>query len=297
MRFDRAMNSTALVFLVVVFCAGLECAAAGRISYQVGEKLLSVKDGSIRENSGTVQSRRLDEGLWVHNDSGDSARLFLLDKEGTTRNILIVEGANARDWEDMAAFDHRGIPMLVVGDVGDNRSRRESVQLYFFEEPMLSAEISVHAEPVWAKLDVTLEDGAVDCESVAVDTSRGVVLLIEKSRGGSASVYEVALPRFAGSHSVIARKLSSIPVSMATGADISPDGSRLIIGTYLLAYEFLRQDGETWKEALAKTPRSLPLPIRKQGESICYLEDGESLAVGSEGKNQPVWILRNKPAD
>ena len=60
-----------------------------------------VEHQAITEASGLVVT---DSWLWIHNDSGDSATLYAVDKEGEKRATSSIEGAFARDWEDMTAF-------------------------------------------------------------------------------------------------------------------------------------------------------------------------------------------------
>jgi len=265
-----------------------------RVPYEAGKELFVFRDTRITESSGLAMSRRLPGGFWTHNDSGDSARLFLVDEKGQTKKVLLIDGALARDWEDMASYELNGIPMLLIGDVGDNRSRRKSVQLYFLEEPVIHEVGDTQSEPVWATLDLEYEGGARDCESVAVDPVMGVVYLADKRREGGCNVFRVPLPRLAGRHKVTAVKIGEVGVPFATGMDVSPDGTRMVFSTYLLGFEYDRKEAESWPDAFKRVPRSLPLPVRKQGESIAYAADGMSLVLSSEKAWQPVWILRAK---
>ena len=64
----------------------------------------------IEESSGLVQSRKYPGVYWTHNDSGDSARLYAVTKNGKIihppgnidyQGILVFEASNT-DWEDIA---------------------------------------------------------------------------------------------------------------------------------------------------------------------------------------------------
>src|SRR6056297_3085713 len=91
---------------------------------QEPEQLAIVQDRQIDESSGLAISGANPGMLWVHNDSGDKPRLFLVDREGQTRCILKVTGAEAVDWEDMCSFRSAGQSWLLIGDVGDNDRKR-----------------------------------------------------------------------------------------------------------------------------------------------------------------------------
>jgi len=70
--------------------------------------------------------------------------------------------------------------------------------------------------------------------------------------------------------------------------DISPDGRRAIVLTYADALEFVRRDGETWRQAFARRPRTIVMPRRRQGEAICYGPDGRTLYLTSEHTPTPL---------
>ena len=56
----------------------------------------------------------------MHNDSGDTARVFAIDRAGTTRAILSLPGVSAIDIEDIAIGPgpDEWRPYLYLGDIG-----------------------------------------------------------------------------------------------------------------------------------------------------------------------------------
>src|SRR5207245_3442426 len=54
------------------------------------------------ESSGVAVSHAYPGVLWTHNDSGDGPYLYATDLRGTDRGALLVPGAQAIDWEDIA---------------------------------------------------------------------------------------------------------------------------------------------------------------------------------------------------
>ncbi|MCO5165683.1 MAG: hypothetical protein M9894_04855 [Planctomycetes bacterium] len=253
-------------------------------------KVCDLEDRQIKESSGLAASRRHAGVFWTHNDSGDSARLFAIDAEGRTRATLAVEGAEAVDWEDIAAFTWRERAWLLVADTGDNGRVREHVVLYLVEEPAdLPATGSLR---VAARVEVRYEDGAHDCESVAVDETSGTVLLVTKQRlSGRPGLYLFPLPEdLARPAPVLARKAVDLEVPpLTTAMDVSPDGRLAVVLTYGDAYAFPRRDGEGWEQALGRAPIVVKLPPRRQGEALCFGHDGRSLWLTSEKRPTPLF--------
>ena len=82
-----------------------------------------VKHESINEASGLIAT---ENWIWIHNDSGDSATLYAIDRNGNRRASSTIDGAFARDWEDMTDFSENGKDYFLIGDIGDNKDARPS---------------------------------------------------------------------------------------------------------------------------------------------------------------------------
>ncbi|MEC8379955.1 MAG: hypothetical protein VXZ96_06525, partial [Myxococcota bacterium] len=57
----------------------------------------SVQDDALDEISGIAS---YDGKLYVHNDSGDKANIYVMDFSGQLQDTLSLNGVRARDWED-----------------------------------------------------------------------------------------------------------------------------------------------------------------------------------------------------
>jgi hypothetical protein len=70
--------------------------------------------------------------MWIHNDSGDDAKLYALKlNDCSIVGELSLQGVSARDFEGLAAgVDPKGRPVLWVGDIGDNRDSWSDVSIY-----------------------------------------------------------------------------------------------------------------------------------------------------------------------
>src|SRR5262249_7387635 len=97
----------------------------------------TVDSDAIFEASGLVASRAHSGVWWVHNDSGDSARVFAISSEGALLGTFQLAGASAQDWEDIALGPgpKSGVDYLYLGDIGDNGEARENIVVWRLEEP------------------------------------------------------------------------------------------------------------------------------------------------------------------
>lgn len=263
-----------------------------------GEKVCVVEDPEISEASGLALCRTHEHCVWMHNDSGDTARLFLVDMNGTTKAIVSLRETQPRDWEDMCSFEADGQKWLLVGDTGDNgRVRGQSAvpcQLLLIREPDLSSKsasekvISENVD-VFRRIELHYPDGPADCESLAVDTERKEILLLTKTDPMNCQLYRIPLVLESGPSKVEAESVAKLAVPYATSMDISADGRQLAIVNMFSGALLTREKAETWHDACGKPAVVFMLPARPQGETVCFDNTGKSLFVNSEGKKQPLW--------
>ncbi|WP_144038194.1 hypothetical protein [Sphingobacterium sp. 1.A.4] len=90
----------------------------------------------LKEVSGVIASDANPGSFWMHNDSGDKARIFLVDSSANLLQIVNLEGVIAIDMEEIGKFKKDGKNYLVLGDIGDNRGLRKDIRLYILEEPV-----------------------------------------------------------------------------------------------------------------------------------------------------------------
>jgi hypothetical protein len=274
----------ALAALLVSLGAGPPAAPADPL-------LCHLQDRRITESSGVAVSPGV---IWTHNDSGDGARFFALDRSCRTLATYTVAGGRATDWEDMA----RGAGALWFGDIGDNDAERSGVVVYRVPEPSARPAVqSVRATAYRFRYD----DGPHDAEALLVEPRTGQVFVVTKSFLGKASVYAGPLAPSASSTNVLTKvgsfRLSPSgtaggPAGVAgqvsvTGGDISPRGDRIVVRTYTDAYEWVVTGGDV-AAAFEGEPVRTELPETEQGEAIAYDTDGRSWVTTSEGTGAPV---------
>jgi len=228
-----------------------------------------IKHPPIDETSGLVKSRRFDNVWWVHNDSGDQARLFAIDDTGSAimphwrsgryyvdqpspdpverdddapdqpwPGYAIAMAANY-DWEDIALDGD----LLYIGDIGNNGNARQDLGIYVLHEPNPRA---IEGTRALKHLPVRYPDqtqfpAAVfqfDAESLFV--SQGRLYILTKHRVGqsfSSITDGTRLYRLDTNHTDRVNVLTLVdrldkPLAdglSPTAADLSPDGRTLAV--------------------------------------------------------------------
>lgn len=265
-----------------------------------------------REASGLAASRRTEGLLWTHSDSGGAPVLYALNADGSERGAVRIKDVKNEDWEDMAAFEQNGRALLLVADVGDNFSTRSPVALHVVAEPpadQLSPGSELAVSVAYSTYFV-YEDGARDCEAVAVDGAEGAVYLLSK-RDVPARLYRVLLQPADKKTPATARLVGTVshipqPVGIQrlvpsplfglrgnpTALDFSPDARRALVLVYGGPLLFERALGETWAQALARAPIALPAFDLPQAEAAAFSRDGKNIYVCSE---KVPTLLRYEP--
>jgi hypothetical protein len=237
----------------------------------------------LNESSGVVPARHR-PGVWfTHNDAGGSAELYAFDTAGTHIETHRVTGGGFRDWEDLASGPcPDGVEAetcLYIGDVGDNGSTRDEVEIFVVAEPAEGSSPEVVAS--WR---LRYPDEAHDCEAVVVHPCTGRVYLLTKERDGSPLVFRApAEPTGSGS----AGDLELIAIldkawfgdsGLLTGADWSLGGDRLVLRTYDGGWAWTTDpaapDGH-W----SRPPDTVPIDVEGQGEAIAFHPDGGVLTT------------------
>lgn len=266
-----------------------------------------LQDPAVNESSGLAASARSAEYFFTHNDSGDTARFFAINRKGETLATFRVPGAGNIDWEDMArGRDGQGHHVLLLGDIGDNGAAREQVQIYQVPEPEVDANRrGVRADSAPAtRFELQYPDGPHDSESLLFNMANGTLYLVTKERLLRASgVYATTGPlqpnqvnrltkvgwvRFLSLPATIRGLTDSFMRAMATAGDISPTGDRVVLRTYTDAYEW-KIPNHDLGAAFRSEPAHLLLPQMSQGESAAYTQDGKAILFGSEKANSPIY--------
>jgi hypothetical protein len=260
----------------------------------------------VNEASGVVASRRNPGVLWMHNDSGDAARVLAVAPTGQLLGIYKFEGAGALDWEDIAIGPgpETGVTYLYAGDIGDNAAFRPDITIYRVAEPAVDPSSPVSTPqtlPSVERLTLLYPDRAHNAETLLVDPLNGDLYIVTKEDSGNSGVFRAAAPLDPSSEikmtQVASINFGVAPLDgskLATGGDISAAGDAIAIRTYDAAFLWRRAPGASIAEAFATEPCLIPAEFEEQGEALGFAQDGSGYYTVSEGKSQAIYFYARK---
>lgn len=234
----------------------------------------------IPEASGIADSRTINEHLWVHEDSGNPPRLFLLKHEGFVTDSLLVEGATNRDWEDIAVGKgpDDGQSYIYVGDIGDNNLQYATYTIYRIPEP---PSFNIDNITEYDKIEFAYPDGAHDAEALLVDDATKDIFVITK-RDAMSKVYRIPYPQSTGSVNQ-AEYVNDLTFTGVVSASLSKSGKEMLLKTYTNLYYYSRNETEGIGVTLAKAPTdTLDIQLEAQGEAVALANDNSGFFTYSE---------------
>lgn len=294
----RTLRNAAFMLILLAFAAP---AGAGPTTLQWAF------DGDIAELSGCARFLQNPQQLWIHNDSGNAARLYAVDLQGRVRQRVDIRDAKARDWEDIASFRWHGMPYLAIADTGDNFSWHAEAAVLLLPEP----QAGIASVAPQRTIRFHYPDGAHDVEALAIDVVAGDILLLEKRRP-PARLYRLAL---SGPDQQVAQAIATLPDwwpepatpaetigawhyrGAVTAMDLSDDGLRLAMLTSTHWMVFTRRAGENWQSAFSRQPHTARIPRRGTPrntvfEALCWAADG---GLWISGERLPAPLLHVAP--
>ena len=266
----------------------------------------SVQSVAVTEASGMVASRKNPGVLWVHNDSGDSARVFAMGMDGANLGTFNIVGITARDWEDIALGPGpvAGEDYLYIGDIGDNNGVYSSIVVQRVLEPSVGP--GGGTVDVYGVESIELVYPAsekMDAETLLIDPVNGDLYIISK-REIPCRIFRAAYPQSTATTTTL-EYLGQLAMprgyGWAVGGDISPSGDRIIVrggiryGSIYFQYQaafWARPEGATVADVLTSTGCLVPLAYEPQGEAICFNQYGCGYFTVSEGASQRVYSYR-----
>ncbi len=273
----------------------LSCAASAKSdAFQPGRVMGVVQNSSLDELSGIAASRRNPGVLYVHNDSGDAARIYAITENAQWLGECMIQGAKNQDWEDIAVGPgpEPNRPYIYIGDIGDNGAKRPEVVVYRVPEPKVDAGMvfgRMGIGPTEA-IRLTYPDGPRDAETLLVDPLTRDIYIMSK-RELFPKVYRAAYPQSTDQLTKL-EQVATLPLGMfPTGGDISPDGRRVIVrGMFGAALWERRVDKPLWC-AFQGRPKAIPVAAEPQGEAICFDRQGAGYFTISEGKQPRLYYF------
>ena len=262
----------------------------------------TITNSQMKEISGISASRLQPGYLWGHNDSGNPNLLFAFDDTANFTAVYTLEGATAQDWEAMAIGPGpvAGIDYLYVGDIGDNFANRAVKTIYRFAEPTITeGEFSIATSDIDV-IKVRYADRPRDAEALMVDPIDGRIYIISKWETRQI-VYQIEADVEDGEE-VTAQPIATLPPLAGNGltgqpvvaADISPDGTEILIKTYGQIFLWRRGVNETLADVFKRNPAIVPYTKEPQGEAVTWDSIGDNYFTLSEGSSPKLYYYERR---
>ena len=173
-----------------------------------------VKDISLSKKIDETSGLEIIDGQFItHNDSGDEAKLYYLDKKGVIVHERNLHGAKNNDWEDITKDED----YLYVANMGNNLDNRKNLSI--FKVPIDISNDQVEEiefnYPEQVKF-ITLEKSSqYDAEGL-ISIDENLIIFTKNKLKKITEIY--TLPKTAGKYE--AKKIGSLNTqSIITGAD------------------------------------------------------------------------------
>lgn len=243
--------------MVVPFALG-----AAVVPAEEREVAFTFTDERIVESSGLVVQP---DGLFVTvNDSGDDARVFAVAANGAGGDTVgVTSWGEAEDVEAVAPWDRDEV---LVGDIGDNTARRDSIRV--LRVPVQRSDRTVEPQA----FELTYRGGPRDAETLLVHPVTQRVHVASKEIFGGTLF---AAPEELSATSVNRLEPVGPVLSIATDGAFFPDGKHLLLRDYGRAVVYAFPSLEKVAE--------VELPEQDQGEGLAIDRDGE-VFVSTEGQ-------------
>lgn len=247
----------------------------------------TMKASAMSEISGIVQSRRSPDRFWVHNDSGDKARIFAIKRDGSVIGLndgTLIEGAKNVDWEDIAYGDGK----IWISDLGNNGNARKDLGVYVvneFDPVQATTARPLKFLPIRYPDQTAFPPPQRHFDSEAIFVLNGKLHVLTKHRMPSGPLPETGTKlyrldtEFTDKPNVL-KKLDSRDgmKGWVTSADISSDGRWLAVLTqFPVASVWIFDTRGVGDRLLSKPARWVAMTNAKQCEAISF--DGSSHLV------------------
>ncbi len=282
------MKTFTLLLLASTFASSLSHAAA--CARWTPQRSMGELDPKINESSGIEPSSISDE-LYHINDSGDRPIIYITDLSGQNLRTVEIKELHASDTEDIsvASCPNGKSSCLYVADMGDNARARPYVQIAILKEKDLQDTDKAFPMNI---LNLTYPEGPQDAESMAVHPN-GDLYILTKSFGLS-RIYKVPKKQLMWTEAqaelvgtLDLKKLGpAFYLALATGMDISPDGTSFLLLTYNDVIEYPVDLSRLNDKGRVLGTQGKPLGMRRlrQQEAIAYMGEGRFI-YSTEGKS------------
>lgn len=257
------------------------------------KKIGSIESKQIDEMSGIARSMKFPYAYWVHNDSGDKARLFAIDRKGDSIGAeggFEIEGAANLDWEDIAVDGDT----IYVADTGNNLNFRKELTVYAIKDfdPVQATTSAVYRSYrlIWPDQNAFPPEGDwnFDCEALAV--RKGVMYFVTKwrSKDRRGPAQGASLYRLRGASTSKLNKPEKLDTKLDMGGwvtafDLSRDGRRLAILVQAPQQSVWIFDMTKGDKVLSHPLKQIRFKGAKQCEAVCWDSKDKLIITNEQG--------------
>lgn len=293
--------------LLLGLVSGLGQGAGGATpTFVSGVSAGQISFAALTEGSGLVASRNNANVLWTHNDAGDTARIFALDTQGHLLGIYNLTGATHTDYEDIAIGPGplTNVAYLYVGDIGDNNSNHSNIRVYQIPEPAVYSRQFTNPPTTGLKgvrgITLNYPDNPHNAEALFIDPQTGDLFIVTKENTTS-HVFTTTQAALNSGTNVVLTLVRSLAFDVPSGADISPQGTEIIIRQEDFARLWTRTNGQSISSALAAPPINIPVigtPTEPNGEAIAFDANGNGYyTISDSAATQPLYYFARSSGD
>lgn len=266
------------IYAIIILSLLVSCTNYGQLSIK------SKLPKKLREVSGMAYLR--DSTVWMINDSGNSAKIYQVNFQGELLKNFRVKNAKNKDWEDLAKDEEGNV---YIGDIGNNSSKRKDLVIYKIPNPEKEKGDQIEAKkikfsyPEQKKFPPKKKNLKYDSEAFFYHEDH--LYIITKNRAdpfdGEALIYKVKAKK--GEHK--AKYIGSfVPCTeyaycRITAADISSDGSKVVLLSYGKLWVFTDFEGDDFSNGKIDF---IDLGATTQLESVCFLDDNTLLLADEQ---------------
>ncbi|WP_345331770.1 hypothetical protein [Mucilaginibacter defluvii] len=299
MKMSRQKKLFALIVIVTIT---FTCAYAWH-RYLAGKFEISgrMQSKEAKEISGITASAVNQDVFYIHNDSGDTSRIFAINNKGELLSTIYYNWGNGgiaqHDCEDISTGPGpvKGASYIYVADIGDNSASRNFVNIFRIKErAALIGKKTVGTKATAVHL--VYPDGPKDAEAFMVDPVDRLMYIITK-RYDSVTVYTAPLAFKANDTLKLTKRCRLFfqglkPLKWITAADVSKDGRQVLVKNYQKVFYWRRETDEALWQTLQRKPLELPYQQEKLGEAVGFMTGGKGYLTTSEGVYAPIYYYK-----
>ena len=272
------------------------------------------------EISGIACSRVTPGYIWMESDDYSDC-IIATDEKGNNRYKLVefTKTISRNDWEDMCGGVYNGKNYLFIGAFGDNNASKGNYKIVYFEEPTITGEKSIKVTP--SIINFQYPNGTKhNAESMMYDNIEQKLYIITKVYYDVCQVFSLDMNLDYGDEVQTLEYVCDLGKSedigkgivkeddkeveraykgfhLATAADISPDGSHILIKNHnntasIFSWTLLwkREGNESIGETLKRQPEVIKSYMSEwQGEAICWLNNYVFYTTSDDGDEPPIY--------